>query len=70
MTSSYQKIDKTYVNHFQRMRESGVKVSHAYRVLRTEFGGSPSPSFLARYAYNNLSKEEIKHYKVGMLIIS
>ena len=50
-------MKKAHVDYFQKMRRNGMKVSHAYRLLRNEPGGSPSLGFSERNAYNSVANE-------------
>jgi len=54
---SHKKVEKAHVDYFQKMRRNGMKVSHAYRLLRNEAGGSPSLGLSERDAYNNVANE-------------
>ena len=35
---SHKKVEKAHVEFFQKMRRNGIKVLHAYRLLRNEVG--------------------------------
>ena len=54
---SHKKVEKAHVDYFQKMRRNGMKVLHAYRLLRNEAGGSPSLGFSERDAYNSVANE-------------
>jgi len=48
---SHQKVEKAHVDLFQKMRRNCMKISHAYRLLRNEIGGSLLLNFSKRDAY-------------------
>ena len=54
---SHKKVEKVHVEYFQKMRRNGMKVSHVYRLLRNEVGGSPSLGCSERDAYNSVANE-------------
>ena len=54
---SYKKVKKALVDFFQKMRRNGMKVSHAYQLIRNEVGSLPLLGFSERDAYNSVANE-------------
>jgi len=66
---SHKKFKKAHVDFFQKMRRNGIKVSHAYRLLRNGAESSPLLGFNKRDAYNSIANEVKRTLDGAMPII-
>jgi len=54
---SHKKVEKAHIEFLQKMRRNGMKVFHAYRLLRNGAGGSPILGFSERDAYDSVANK-------------